>query len=58
MKAKLSFSDLITRTMAVSNRKCLGVFYLEPEAYGWKCRGKGAIDLGGRSAWELDAFRK
>ncbi len=54
--ARLFLSDLITRARAVSNRKCLGVFYWEPEAYSWKSYGKGAFDAGGRPTVALDAF--
>jgi arabinogalactan endo-1,4-beta-galactosidase len=55
--SKMFLTDLVTRTKAVSNRKCLGIFYWEPEAYnGWKGYGKGAFDNSGRPTVALDAF--
>jgi arabinogalactan endo-1,4-beta-galactosidase len=56
--AKLFLTDLITRTKAIADGKCLGVFYWEPEAHnGWKGYSLGAFDAGGRPTMALDAFR-
>jgi arabinogalactan endo-1,4-beta-galactosidase len=56
--AKSFLTDLITRTKAISNEKCLGVFYWEPEAYnGWKGYGLGAFDNSGKPTVALDAFK-
>jgi arabinogalactan endo-1,4-beta-galactosidase len=56
--AKLFLTDLITRTKAISNKKCLGVFYWEPEAYnGWKGYQLGAFDASGKPTEALDAFK-
>jgi arabinogalactan endo-1,4-beta-galactosidase len=55
--ASLFLTDLITRTKAASNQKCLGVFYWEPEAYnGWKGYNLGAFDAGGKPTIALNAF--
>jgi arabinogalactan endo-1,4-beta-galactosidase len=55
---KSFLSDLIVRTKAISNDKCLGVFYWEPEAYnGWKGYSKGAFDNNGKPTEALDAFK-
>ena len=55
--AKLFLTDLVTRTKAIANNKCLGVFYWEPEAYnGWKGYSLGAFDAGGKPTVALDAF--
>jgi arabinogalactan endo-1,4-beta-galactosidase len=56
--AKLFLTDLITRTKAISNEKCLGVFYWEPEAYNsWKGYNLGAFDNSGKPTEALDAFK-
>lgn len=56
--AKLFLTDLITRAKAISNEKCLGVFYWEPEAYnGWKSYTLGAFDNSGKPTEALDAFK-
>jgi arabinogalactan endo-1,4-beta-galactosidase len=56
--AKLFLTDLITRTKAISNNKCLGVFYWEPQAYnGWKGYTLGALDNSGKPTVALDAFK-
>lgn len=55
--ANLFLTDLITRTMAIGSKKCLGVFYWEPETYnGWKGYTLGAFDNSGRPTSALDAF--
>ncbi|MBE0679619.1 MAG: glycosyl hydrolase 53 family protein [Bacteroidales bacterium] len=38
---------------AISNRKCLGVFYREPEAYNWKSYGKGTLTPAACPQWHL-----
>jgi arabinogalactan endo-1,4-beta-galactosidase len=56
--SKLFLTDLITRTKAISNNKCLGVFYWEPQAYnGWKGYSLGAFDNSGKPTVALDAFK-
>jgi len=56
--SKLFLTDLITRAKAISNEKCLGVFYWEPEAYnGWKSYTLGAFDDSGKPTVALDAFK-
>jgi arabinogalactan endo-1,4-beta-galactosidase len=55
--AKLFLTDLITRTKTLGNKKCLGVFYWEPEAYNaWKGYSLGAFDASGKPTKALDAF--
>jgi arabinogalactan endo-1,4-beta-galactosidase len=56
--AKLFLTDLITQAKAISNEKCLGVFYWEPEAYnGWNGYTLGAFDNSGKPTVALDAFK-
>ena len=56
--SKLFLTDLITRAKAISNEKCLGVFYWEPEACkGWNGYSMGAFDDNGKPTVALDAFR-
>ena len=55
--AKLFLTDLITRTKAINNEKCLGVFYWEPEAYNWNGYTLGAFDNSGKPTVALDAFK-
>ena len=56
--AKLFLTDLVTRTKAISNQKCLGVFYWEPEAYNnWNGYTLGAFDNSGKPNEALDAFK-
>ena len=55
--ARMFLADLITRTKAIGNKKCLGVFYWEPEAYnGWKGYTLGAFDNSGKPTEALKAF--
>lgn len=57
--AKLFLTDLLTRAQVISDEKCLGVFYWEPEAYnGWKIYCKGAFDDSGKPIVAPDAFAK
>jgi arabinogalactan endo-1,4-beta-galactosidase len=54
----LFLNDLITRTKAIANNKCLGVFYWEPQAHnGWKSYSMGAFDNSGKPTKALDAFK-
>jgi arabinogalactan endo-1,4-beta-galactosidase len=55
---RLFLTDLITRAKAISNEKCLGVFYWEPEAYnGWEGYTLGAFDTNGKPTQALGAFK-
>jgi arabinogalactan endo-1,4-beta-galactosidase len=57
-QSKLFLTDLITRTKAISDEKCLGVFYWEPEAYkGWKGYTLGTFSDDGKPTEALDAFK-
>lgn len=50
-------TDLIARSKAIENDKCLGVFYWEPQSYGrWKDYTLGAFDDKGRPTVALEAF--
>jgi arabinogalactan endo-1,4-beta-galactosidase len=56
--AKSFLSDLIVRTKDISNQKCLGIFYWEPEAYNnWKGYTLGAFDNSGKPTVALEAFK-
>lgn len=56
--AKLFLSDLVAKAKSVSNNKCLGVFYWEPQAYnGWQSYLLGAFDDEGKPTAALDAFK-
>jgi arabinogalactan endo-1,4-beta-galactosidase len=56
--AKLFLTDLITRAKAISDNKCLGVFYWEPQAYnGWNAYTLGAFDNSGKPTVAMDAFK-
>lgn len=51
-------TDLITKTKAIANDKCLGIFYWEPQAYnGWNDYTLGAFDNSGKPTVALDAFK-
>jgi arabinogalactan endo-1,4-beta-galactosidase len=55
--AKLFLRDLLTQTSTINNKKCLGVFCREPEAFnGWKGYGSGAFDNSGKPTTALEAF--
>lgn len=55
--AKLFLTDLIGRAKAVPDKKCLGVFYWEPQAYGnWKQYTLGAFDNNGMPTEAMEAF--
>ncbi|MFR2615177.1 arabinogalactan endo-beta-1,4-galactanase [Parabacteroides goldsteinii] len=56
---KSFLSDLITKAKAISNDKCLGVFYWEPQSYGnWKNYTMGAFDNNGMPTIAMDAFKE
>lgn len=56
--SRLFLTDLITRAKAIGNKKCLGVFYWEPEAYNnWNGYSLGAFDASGKPTEALDAFK-
>lgn len=55
--AKAFLTDLITRSKAIANDKCLGVFYWEPQAYNWNGYALGAFDADGKPTAALDAFK-
>ena len=56
--AKLFLTDLIAQSKAISNNKCIGVFYWEPQAYNsWKAYTLGAFDNSGKPTAALDAFQ-
>ena len=50
-------TDLIAKSKAIANGKCLGVFYWEPESYGnWNGYTLGAFDNSGKPTSALNAF--
>ena len=50
-------TDLIAKAKAVENKKCLGVFYWEPQSYAqWKGYTLGAFDNQGRPTEAMKAF--
>lgn len=50
-------TNLLSKTKAIANDQCLGVFYWEPQAYsGWNDYTLGAFDETGRPTIALDAF--
>jgi len=55
--SKSFLTDLIAKTKAVPNNKCLGVFYWEPEGYmNWSHYSLSAFDNTGRPTAAMDAF--
>jgi arabinogalactan endo-1,4-beta-galactosidase len=56
--SKAFLSDLIIRTKAIANNKCLGIFYWEPECSAeWNSYKLGAFDNSGKPTEALDAFK-
>jgi len=56
--SKAFLTDLIAKTKAVPDNKCLGVFYWEPEGYAnWSGYAMSAFDNTGRPTAALDAFK-
>lgn len=54
---KQFLEDLITRTKEVAQKKCLGVFYWEPQSYkSWNGYTLGAFDESGKPTVAFDAF--
>lgn len=57
-ECKLFLSDLIGKSKAVANDKCLGVFYWEPQSYGgWKDYTLGAFNVKGMPTEAMEAFK-
>ncbi len=55
--SKAFLSDLITRSKAIADNKCLGVLYWEPQCNNnWNGYSLGAFDNSGRPTEALDAF--
>lgn len=55
--SKEFLTSLITQSEAISNDRCLGVFYWEPEAYNdWNGYSLGAFNDDGTPTEALDAF--
>jgi len=55
---KSFLTDIIAKAKTVSNKKCLGVLYWEPQSYGnWQGYTLGAFDNNGRPTVALDAFK-
>ncbi|RTL60145.1 MAG: arabinogalactan endo-1,4-beta-galactosidase [Sphingobacteriales bacterium] len=55
---KSFLTDLIAKAKSVSNNKCLGVLYWEPECYNnWKGYTLGAFDNSGKPTVAMDAFK-
>jgi len=55
---KAFLTDLIAKTKAVPDNKCLGIFYWEPEGYvNWSGYAMSAFDNTGRPTVALDAFK-
>lgn len=51
-------TQFISETKAISDNRCLGFFYWEPECYGnWKGYTKGAFDNSGKPTAAMDAFK-
>ena len=51
-------SDLMVKTKAIANDKCLGVFYWEPQSYNsWNNYNLGAFDSTGRPTVAMEAFK-
>jgi Arabinogalactan endo-1,4-beta-galactosidase len=54
---KAFLTDLITKAKAVENKKCLGIFYWEPQSHArWNGYTLGAFDSEGRPTEAMDAF--
>ena len=56
-ESKNFLTDIIAKAKTISNNKCLGVLYWEPQAYnGWKGYTLGAFYNNGKPSIALDAF--
>lgn len=54
---KAFLTDLITKSKAVADDKCLGIFYWEPQSYGnWKNYTLGAFNSNGMPTEAMEAF--
>ena len=57
-ECKSFLTDIIAKAKTVSNNKCLGVLYWEPQCYNnWKGYTLGAFNNNGRPSIALDAFK-
>lgn len=57
-ESKNFLTDIIAKAKSVSNKKCLGVFYWEPQCYNnWQGYKLGAFDNSGRPTEAMDAFK-
>lgn len=57
-ESKNFLTDIIAKAKTVTNNKCLGVLYWEPQSYnGWKGYTLGAFDNNGKPTIALDAFK-
>ena len=54
--AKAIVADLVTKIRGIPNNRGLGVFYWEPQAYGWKGYSLGAYDASGKPTTALSGF--
>ncbi|MBI1781375.1 MAG: glycosyl hydrolase 53 family protein [Sphingobacteriales bacterium] len=57
-ESKNFLTDIIAKAKTVTNKKCLGVLYWEPECYNnWKGHTLGAFDNSGKPTVAMDAFK-
>ncbi|MES1224911.1 MAG: glycosyl hydrolase 53 family protein, partial [Bacteroidota bacterium] len=57
-ECKNFLTDLIAKAKSVSNSKCLGVLYWEPECYSnWQSYTLGAFDNSGKPTIAMEAFK-
>jgi len=58
LACKNFISDLIRKSKSITNNKCLGIFYWEPECYNsWSGYNLGAFNNSGQPTIALDAFK-
>ncbi len=58
LSCKSFILDLIAKCKSVFDKKCLGIFYWEPESYNnWKGYTLGAFNNSGQPTVALDAFQ-
>ena len=57
-ESKNFLADIIAKAKTVSNKKCLGVLYWEPQCYNnWQGYSLGAFDNSGKPTAAMDAFK-